>query len=83
MVSTNSNPLYVNTYRTGNTIKMSLASSGYVPGLKKALINAKKSDRMFVFVPSQEAYGSQGYLDVVGSNEDLFYNVLVMNITDH
>ena len=83
MVSTNSNPLYVNTYRTGNIIKMSFASSGYVPGLKKALINAKKSDRMFVFVPSKEAYRSQGYRDVVGPNEDLFYNILVMNITDH
>ena len=83
MVSTKSNPLYVNTYRTGNLIKMSMETSGYVPGLKKALINAKKSDRMFVFVPSKEAYGSQGYLDVVGPNEDLFYNILVMNVTDH
>ena len=80
MVSTPSNPLYINTYRSNNPFKMSLRDGGTVPGLKKALINAKKSDRMFVYVPSTEAYGSKGYQDVVMANEDLFYNILVMDV---
>ncbi len=81
MVSTPTNSLYVNTYRSGEPFKLRLNDSGTVPGLKKALINAKKSDRMFVLVPSTEAYGSKGYLDVVKPNEDLFYNLLVMDVT--
>jgi len=81
MVSSPTNPMYVNTYRS-NPFELKLNDSGTVPGLKKALINAKKSDRMFVYVPAKEAYGSKGYLDVVGANEDLFYNILVMDVID-
>ena len=81
MVSSPSNPLYVNTYRS-NPFRMKLDDSGTVPGLRKALINAKKSDRMFVYIPSKEAYGKKGYLDVVEANEDLFYNILVMDVID-
>lgn len=81
MVSSPSNPLYINTYRS-NPFRLGINDSGTVPGLKKALINAKKSDRMFVYVPAKEAYGKKGYLDVVKPNEDLFYNILVMNVID-
>lgn len=82
MASTPTNPFYVNTYRLNEPFKLKLEDSGLVPGLKKALINAKKSDRMFVLVPSTEAYGAKGYLDVVKPNEDLFYNILVMDVTE-
>lgn len=83
MVSTPTNPFYVNTYRQNEPFKLKLEDSGLVPGLKKALINAKKSDRMFVLVPSSEAYGAKGYLDIVKPNEDLFYNILVMDVTQN
>lgn len=83
MASTPTNPFYVNTYRLNEPFKLKLEDSGLVPGLKKALINAKKSDRMFVLVPSSEAYGTKGYLDVVKPNEDLFYNILVMDVTQN
>jgi FKBP-type peptidyl-prolyl cis-trans isomerase len=48
--------------------------------LKKALTNAKKSDRLYIYVPSEQAYGNKGYLDIVQPNEPLFYNVLVMDV---
>jgi len=80
MTSTPTNAFYVNTYRMNEPFKMRLEDSGLVPGLKKALINAKKSDRMFVLVPASEAYGTKGYLDIVKPNEDLFYNILVMDV---
>ena len=78
--STPTTPLYVNTYRNNQPFSLKLEDYGLVPGLKKALINAKKSDRMFILIPSSEAYGSKGYLDLVKPNEDLLYNVLVMNV---
>ncbi len=80
MTSTPTKAFYVNTYRLNEPFKMRLEDSGLVPGLKKALINAKKSDRMFVLVPASEAYGNKGYLDIVKPNEDLFYNILVMDV---
>jgi FKBP-type peptidyl-prolyl cis-trans isomerase len=80
MTSSPTNAFYVNTYRMNEPFKLRLEDSGVIPGLKKALINAKKSDRMFVLVPASEAYGVKGYLDVVKSNEDLFYNILVMDV---
>ncbi|MFT5859561.1 MAG: FKBP-type peptidyl-prolyl cis-trans isomerase [Flavobacteriaceae bacterium] len=80
ITSSQSNPRYVNTYMDGRPFSMRLADYGVVPGLKKALINAKKSDRMMVFIPSSEAYKSKGYIDVVKPNEDLLYNMLIMDV---
>lgn len=79
-VSSTSKPYYVNSFSKNQPFKMKLEDYGMVPGLKKALINAKKSDRMFIFVPSSEAYNSKGYLDLVKPGDDLFYNVFVMDI---
>lgn len=80
MVSSPSNQMYVNTYRTNQPFKFRLGDFGIVPGLRKALINAKSSDRMFVVVPASEAYGEKGYLDFVKPNEDIFYNILIMDV---
>lgn len=80
MNSTPSNPRYTNTFVKNNPFQLSLEDYGTVPGLKKALINAKSSDRMFIYVPSREAYGSKGYLDVVKPNEDILFNVMVMDV---
>jgi FKBP-type peptidyl-prolyl cis-trans isomerase len=80
MTSTPTSRNYVNTYSTNRPFNLKLEDYGTVPGLKKALINAKSSDRMFIYVPSREAYGSKGYQDVVKPNEDLLYNVMVMDV---
>ncbi len=81
MTSTPSNPRYVNTFSKNEPFQMRLADYGTIPGLKKALINAKTSDRMYIYVPSTQAYGSNGYLDVVKPNEDLLFNVMVMEVS--
>lgn len=80
MISTPSNPRYVNTFEKNQPFDLSLEDYGTIPGLKKALINAKSSDRMLIYVPSREAYGGKGYLDVVKPNEDLLYNLMVMDV---
>lgn len=81
MASTPTNPLYMNTFRNNEPFTYKMMDHGLVPGLRNALINAKKSDRMYVLVPASEAYGANGYLDFVKPNEDVFYNVLVMDVT--
>lgn len=81
-ISSQSSPFYFNSYANQQPFELKLEDNGTVPGLKKALINAKKGDRMFILVPSEEAYGAKGYLNIVKPNEDLFYNLLVMDIID-
>ena len=71
---------FVNTFRVDKPFIYRAQDHGLVPGLRKALINAKKFDRLFVVVPSSEAYGKQGYLDIVKPDESIFYNVLVMDV---
>lgn len=80
MTSTPTNPLYFNSFRTNQPFTLKMKDAGIVPGLKKALNNAKKADRMYVVVPAQEAYGAQGYLDIVKSNEPLLFNIFVMDV---
>jgi hypothetical protein len=31
-------------------------------------------------VPAADAYGDKGYIDIVKPNEDLFYNIFVMDV---
>lgn len=79
--SSPSNPRYFNTEWKNNPYSFGLGDGGLVPGLRKALINAKKADLMFVHVPAKEAFGAKGYQDLVKPNEDLLYRVFVMDVT--
>ncbi len=80
MISSQSNPIYYNSYSSNSPYTLLLSDKGIIPGLKKALINAKKADRMYILIPAVEAYGSKGSEGFVKPNEDLFYNVLVMDV---
>lgn len=81
IASSPSKPMYVNTYSINQPFKYRLSDYGLIPGLRKALINAKKADRLYIVVPSSEAYGAKGYLNIVKPNENVFYNILVMDVT--
>lgn len=80
MASTATNRMFINTFRTNEPFTFQFKDNSVVPGLKKALINAKTSDRLFVLVPPTEAYGSKGFLDIVKPNESIFYNIMVMDV---
>lgn len=80
MISTPSNPMYFNTFRSNQPFTMKMKDAGVVPGLKKALNNAKKADRLYVVIPPGEGYGNKGYQDLVKPNEPLFYNIYVMDV---
>jgi FKBP-type peptidyl-prolyl cis-trans isomerase len=80
MVSSESNPFYINTYRENKPFTIKYSDYGIVPGLKKALLNSKKADRMYIVVPPDQAYGAEGYLNIVKPNESIFYNIFVTDV---
>jgi FKBP-type peptidyl-prolyl cis-trans isomerase len=80
MVSTPTNPMYINTFRNKPPFTLKLEDSGVVPGLKKALIGSKEGDRLYIYVPADQAYKSKGFQEIVKPDEPLFYNVMVMNV---
>lgn len=81
-ISSPSHPLYYDSQKLNNPFNYGYGEPGLVPGLKKALNNAKKADLMLVHVPADQAYGNKGYLDYVEPNEDLFYRIFVMEVKD-
>lgn len=82
MASSPTNGMFANTFRTNRPFEFKLGDQGIVPGLRKALINAKSSDRMYVLVPPADAYGSKGYMEFVKPGEAVFYNLMVMEILE-
>jgi len=80
MVGTKSNPKYDLSYRRGVPFRMRFSDHGLVSGLKKAMLGVKRSDKVWVLVPPKEAYGNQGLLDLVKSNEKLFYDIFVVEV---
>lgn len=81
MVGTPTNPLYDYSYKRNEPFKMRFSDPGVVKGLKDALINAKKSDKLWIIVPPSNAYGSKGLLDLVKPNEKVFYDIFVMEVS--
>lgn len=82
MASTPTKSFYINTFWDNKPFELRMKDAGLVPGLKKALVGAKRSDRMYVLVPSSEAYGNKGYQDMVKPGEDILYNILVMDVRE-
>ena len=80
MVGTPSNPKYDISYRRNTPYRLKFDEKGIVSGLKKALKNTKRSDKIWVVIPAQEAYGTRGYLDLVKPNEKLFYDIFVLEV---
>lgn len=79
-VGSKSNPRYDNSYRRNAPFRFTMSDYGLVPGLRKALINAKLFDKMWIVVPASEAYGSKGYQDLVKPNESMFYDLFVTEV---
>lgn len=80
MVSTESKPSVMNT-RLGNyPLKYAPGQKTIVPGLRKIMKNAKKGERYFIILDAPQAYGSRGYADLVKPNEQVFYNIEIMDI---
>ena len=79
-VGTKSNPRYDNSYQRDTPFAFGMQDNSLIPGLRKAMFNMKMYDKLYILVPAKEAYGSRGYVDLVKPNEDLFYNIIVMDV---
>ncbi len=80
MVGTKSNPKYDMSYRRSVPFRMRFTDHGIVSGLKKGLLGVKRSDKVWILVPAKEGYGTKGLLDLVKSNEKLFYDIFVVDV---
>jgi len=80
IVGTKTNPKYDISYRRGVPFRMRFSDRGLVSGLKKAMVGVKRSDKVWVLVPPEEAYGNKGLLDLVKPNEKLFYDIFVVEV---
>lgn len=80
MVGTPTKPKYDISYQRNSPYKLKFDDKGIVDGLKKGLLNCKRSDKLWIVVPAEMAYGAKGYLDFVKPNEKLFYDIFVMEV---
>jgi peptidylprolyl isomerase len=80
MVGTQSNPKYDISYRRNQPYLLNFSDFGIVKGLKKALISAKRADKIWILVPPSEAYGDRGLVDIVKPGESLFYDIFVTDV---
>lgn len=80
IVGSKSNPRYDISYRRNQPYIFRFSDFGIVKGLKKSLINAKKSDKLWVLVPPSEAYGEKGLLDLVKPGEAIFYDIFILDV---
>lgn len=80
IVGSQSKPHYDISYRRNQPYLFKFSDFGIVRGLKKALINAKKSDKLWIVIPPAEAYGNKGLVDLVKPNEFIFYDIFIMDV---
>jgi FKBP-type peptidyl-prolyl cis-trans isomerase len=79
-VGTKSNPRYDNSYQRNVPFQFGMKDVSLIPGLKKALLGTKLFDKLWVLVPPSQAYGKKGMVDLVKPNEELFYDLIIMDV---
>lgn len=80
IVGSKSHPRYDISYRRNQPYLFRFSDFGIVKGLKKTLINAKKSDKLWIVIPPSEAYGNKGLEHLVKPNEPIFYDIFILDI---
>ena len=78
-VSSQSKPRYDNSYQRGAPFELVMGDGNIVPGLYKALHFLREGDKAMIHIPAKEAYGKEGLKNLVPPNEDLFYDIMVVN----
>lgn len=78
--SSESKPRYDNSYKRGKPFELVMGDGNIVPGLYKALHFAKEGDKVMIHIPAKEGYGAKGLKGMVQPNEDLFYDIMVMEV---
>jgi FKBP-type peptidyl-prolyl cis-trans isomerase len=71
-----------NSFKRNLPLRYAIGQKNVVPGLRKVLKNAKKGQKIFVLLNSEQAYGKRGYGKLVQPNESLFYNLSITEIKE-
>lgn len=82
IVSTESKASVMNTYLSNFPIKYIPGQKSIVPGLRKILKNAKKGERYLILLDSKQAYGTRGYANLIQPNEDVLFNIEVIDVRE-
>jgi len=69
-----------NSYRRKLAFRYVLGQKNVVPGLQKVFPKVKKGQKIFVLLSPKQAYGANGYANIVGPNEEIFYNLTIEDI---
>jgi FKBP-type peptidyl-prolyl cis-trans isomerase len=79
--SSESTPRYDNSYQRREPFELVMGDGNIVPGLYKALHFAREGDKLMILIPSREAYGKKGLTDIIKPNEDIFYDIIVRDVS--
>ena len=80
IASTESKANIFNTYASNFPVTYTKGQKNYPEGLRQVLNNAKTGQQLFVVLDPEVAYGTSGYMDLVRSNEKVFYNLKILEV---
>jgi len=73
-----SKPRYSSSIQNGAPFPFRLGSGANLPGLNMALKKAHYGDKVLVHIPSKHAFGKKGSVGTVKPNEDVFFDILIL-----
>ena len=76
-----SNPRYDNSFKNGEPFSFKLGGNN-LPGLNIGMRFAHLSDKLWIRIPSDLAFGSKGLTGMVKPNESVFFDIRVLKIVD-
>ena len=80
IASTKNKSNIFNTYASNFPLTFTPGQKNYPKGLQQVLKKAKKGQQLFLILQPNMAYGDKGYLDLVGPNEAVFYNLKIIDV---
>ena len=80
IASTKNKANIFNTYASNFPLTYTPGQKNYPKGLQQVLKKAKKGQQLFLILEPNMAYGENGYLDLVGPNEEVFYNLKIIDV---
>ena len=80
IASTESKANVFNTYTSNFPVTYTPGQRNYPKGLRKVLNNAKIGQHLFIVLDSEVAFGKEGYMDLVRPNEQVFYNLKILEV---
>lgn len=73
-------PRYDNSFKNGQPYQMTVGAKNNMEGLNIGIENAQLSDKLWVMIPPDKAFGTKGYLNYVAPNESVFFSLRVLKI---